>query len=109
MLDGEGKSDGRIGIALMDNATILALNKRFLDHDEPTDVLSFPLSDPGSRKLEGDLAIGAEMALAQAAVRDHDVQAVLEEVAGHHPGADEPPEGLRVAVEERGDRQRRRE
>ncbi len=40
---------------------------------------------------------------------DHDVQAVLEEVAGHHPGADEPPEGLRVAVEERGDRQRRRE
>jgi len=77
VLDGEGKGDGRVGIALMDNATIHALNKRFLDHDEPTDVLSFPLSDPGSRKLEGDLAVGAEMAQTQAAARGHDVQAEL--------------------------------
>ena len=77
VLDGEGKGDGRVGIALMDNATIHALNKRFLNHDEPTDVLSFPLSDPGSRKLEGDLAVGAEMAQAQAAARGHDVQAEL--------------------------------
>jgi probable rRNA maturation factor len=77
VLDGEGKADGRVGIALMDNATIHALNKRFLDHDEPTDVLSFPLSDPGSRTLEGDLAVGAELAQAQAAARGHDVQAEL--------------------------------
>ena len=77
VLDGEGKGDGRVGIALMDNATIHALNKRFLNHDEATDVLSFPLSDPGSRKLEGDLAIGAEVAQAQAAARGHDVQAEL--------------------------------
>ncbi len=77
VLDGEGQGDGRVGIALMDNAAIHALNKRFLEHDEPTDVLSFPLSDPGSRKLEGDLAVGAEMAQAQAKARGHDVRAEL--------------------------------
>src|SRR4051795_2522863 len=77
VLEGEEVADYEISLALMDNATIHALNKRFLDHDEPTDVLSFPLSDPGSRKLEGDLAIGAELAQAQAAARGHDVQAEL--------------------------------
>src|SRR5436309_1324710 len=77
VLEGEGKGDGRVGIAVMDNASIHALNKRFLDHDEPTDVLSFPLTDPGSRKFEGDLAIGAEVAQAQAAARGHDVQVEL--------------------------------
>jgi probable rRNA maturation factor len=77
VLEGEGKGDGRVGIALMDNASIHALNKRYLDHDEPTDVLSFPLTEPGTRRLEGDLAIGAEVAQAQANVRGHDVQAEL--------------------------------
>ena len=77
VLDGEGKADGRIGIALMDNATIHALNKRFLDHDEPTDVLSFPLSEPGGRKLTGELVLGVEVAQAQASSRGHDVQAEL--------------------------------
>src|SRR5947209_8416562 len=73
----EGFSEAEISLAFVDNLAIHQLNKRFLDHDEPTDVLSFPLSDPGSRKLEGDLALGAELAQAQAAARGHDVQAEL--------------------------------
>jgi len=77
VLEGEGKGDGRVGIAVMDNSSIHALNKRYLDHDEPTDVLSFPLTEPGTRRLEGDLAIGAEVAQAQATARGHDVQAEL--------------------------------
>jgi probable rRNA maturation factor len=77
VLDGEGVSDADISLAFVDNATIHALNKRYLNHDEPTDVLSFPLSEPGAKKLAGELVIGAEVALAEAQRRGHDVQAEL--------------------------------
>ncbi len=77
VLDGEGVEDAQISLAFVDNPTIHQLNKRYLNHDEPTDVLSFPLSEPGARKLTGELVIGAEVALAQAQARGHEVQAEL--------------------------------
>src|SRR5690348_523804 len=77
VLDGEGVADYEISLAFVDNPTIHRLNQRYLDHDESTDVLSFPLSEPGARKLSGELVIGAEVAQAQAAARGHDVQAEL--------------------------------
>jgi len=77
VLEGESVADAEISLAFVDNPTIHQLNKRYLQHDEPTDVLSFPLSDPGSRKLAGELVLGAEIAQAQAAERGHDVQAEL--------------------------------
>ena len=77
VLDGESIVDAEISVAFVDNPTIHALNKRYLNHDEPTDVLSFPLSDPGAKKLSGELVIGAEVALEQAVDRRHDVQAEL--------------------------------
>jgi probable rRNA maturation factor len=77
VLEGEGRPDAEISLAFVDNATIHTLNKRYLNHDEPTDVLSFPLSDPKSKRLSGELVIGAEVALAQATERGHDVQAEL--------------------------------
>ncbi len=40
-------------------------------------LLSFPLGEPNSSRLSGELVIGAEVALAQAAERGHDVQAEL--------------------------------
>jgi probable rRNA maturation factor len=64
VLEGEGAPDAEISLAFVDNATIHTLNKRYLDHDEPTDVLSFPLSEPPAKKLAGELVIGAEVALA---------------------------------------------
>src|SRR5437762_13323892 len=77
VLEGEAVKHYEISLAFVDNPTIHRLNKRFLDHDEPTDVLSFPLSDAGARKLQGELVLGAEVALAQATERGHDVKAEL--------------------------------
>jgi probable rRNA maturation factor len=77
VLAGEGIEEGDISLAFVDNATIHRLNLRYLDHDEPTDVLSFPLGEPGSRKLAGELVIGAEVAKSQADSRGHAVGAEL--------------------------------
>jgi probable rRNA maturation factor len=77
VLTGEEIGDYEISLAFVDNPTIHRLNKRYLDHDEPTDVLSFPLSDPKAKKLTGELVVGVEVARAQAAERGHDVQAEL--------------------------------
>jgi probable rRNA maturation factor len=77
VLDGEGVNNAEVSLAFVDNATIHRLNLRYLQHDEPTDVLSFPLSEPNARKLTGELIIGAEVAKAQVEERGHDVRAEL--------------------------------
>jgi probable rRNA maturation factor len=77
VLEGEQVADYEISLAFVDDPTIHQLNRRYLQHDEPTDVLSFPLSEPGARKLVGELVLGAEVAQAQARERGHDVQAEL--------------------------------
>jgi len=77
VLEGEGVSAGKITVALFDDATIHALNKRHLNHDEPTDVLAFPYSEPTAKKVEADIAVGAGVAKAAAEERGHDVQAEL--------------------------------
>jgi probable rRNA maturation factor len=77
VLDGEGVQDAEISLAFVDNPTIHRLNQRYLQHDEPTDVLSFPLSEANAVKLAGELVIGVEVALDQAAQRGHDVQTEL--------------------------------
>src|SRR6059036_1802362 len=77
VLAGEQVGDYEISLAFVDNATIHRLNKQYLDHDEPTDVLSFPYSAANAKKLEGELVLGAEIALEQAKERGHDVQSEL--------------------------------
>lgn len=73
----ENVADYEISLAFVDNETIHVLNKRYLNHDEPTDILTFPLSDPSARKLQGELVIGAEVAQEYAADRGIDVQLEL--------------------------------
>jgi probable rRNA maturation factor len=98
VLEGEGVGDAEISLAFVDNPTIQTLNRRYLQHDEPTDVLSFPLSE-GGKRLSGELVVGAEVALAQARARGHDVQAELAlyvihgllHLCGHD---DKSPEGV---------------
>ena len=77
VLEGEEIHDAEVSLAFVDNTTIQQLNKRYLQHDEPTDVLSFPLSEPNARRLAGELVIGAEVAQVEAQSRGHPVQAEL--------------------------------
>jgi probable rRNA maturation factor len=67
-----------ISVAVVDNATIWRLNRRHLQHDYPTDVLSFLLeSNPveysvggprgAGRTLEGEVIVSAEMAMQMSA------------------------------------------
>ncbi len=73
VLAGEGVREGKVTLAFVDNAHIHRLNKQFLNHDEPTDVLTFPSSPPGAKKLEGEVVIGYEVAAEYAADRGHEV------------------------------------
>jgi probable rRNA maturation factor len=77
VLDGENEENAEISLAFVDNDTIHGLNRRYLDHDEPTDVLSFPLSVPGAERLSGELVVGAGVARVHAEERGHDVEAEL--------------------------------
>jgi probable rRNA maturation factor len=54
-----------ISVAVVDDATIHALNRKFLKHDYPTDVLSFTL-DASSDHLDGEIILSADTAAAAA-------------------------------------------
>jgi probable rRNA maturation factor len=77
VLTGEAIKEAKISLAFVDDAIIAGLNKRFLDHEGPTDVITFPLSGRGARKLEGEVVIGVEVAQREAAERGHDVNTEL--------------------------------
>lgn len=68
VLQGEGIADAKLTLAFMTDAAIHALNKRFLDHDEPTDVITFPYT---KKPLHADLAISTETAQRAAEERGH--------------------------------------
>ncbi|HVA45706.1 MAG TPA: rRNA maturation RNase YbeY [Pirellulales bacterium] len=65
VLSGEGIAEGEISLAVVDDPTIHALNRRWLDHDEPTDVLSFVL-EQADGYLDGEIIVSADTARARA-------------------------------------------
>ena len=73
VLEGEGVREAKVTLAFVDSAHIHRLNKQFLGHDEPTDVITFPYTDPGAKKLEGEVVIGYEVARENAADRGHEL------------------------------------
>ena len=77
VLEGERVKEAKISIAFVDDATIANLNKRFLDHEGPTDVITFPYSGPKAKKLEGEVVIGIEVAMREAVERKHEVNVEL--------------------------------
>jgi probable rRNA maturation factor len=74
VLMGEGVKNAQISLAFVDNVTIQRLNRRYLNHNRPTDVLSFPLGGANDRILSGEIVVGAEVAAAEANRRGTDVQ-----------------------------------
>ena len=105
VLDGENVADAEISLAFVDNPTIHRLNQRYLQHDEPTDVLSFPLSEANAARLAGELVLGVEVAIEQAANRGHDIQVELSlyVIHGllHLCGYDDHDDDDRAAMRER--------
>lgn len=65
-LGAAGIDQAAISVALVDDATIQAVNRRHLAHDWPTDVITFPLSEPDEPRLAAELVVSAEMASATA-------------------------------------------
>jgi probable rRNA maturation factor len=62
VLSGEGISAGEISLAVVDDEAIHELNRRWLEHDEPTDVLSFVLEEADGYR-EGEIIVSADTAL----------------------------------------------
>jgi probable rRNA maturation factor len=77
VLQGEGVRAGSVTLAFVDSPHIHRLNKQFLDHDEPTDVLTFPYSEPKAKKLEAEIVMGYQVAQEQATERGHALTAEL--------------------------------
>jgi probable rRNA maturation factor len=63
VLRGEGIHNAVISCAIVGDAEIHSLNRRFLQHDYPTDIITFPLEDS---PLEAELVISADTARRQA-------------------------------------------
>lgn len=67
IVDDAGTKTGRIGIVLVDNETIQQYNRDFLQHDYPTDVISFPIEDRlADGHLEGEILACTQVALDRA-------------------------------------------
>jgi probable rRNA maturation factor len=61
ILQDAGIASGEVSIAVVDDARMHELNRRYLEHDYPTDVLSFVLARDGDR-LDGQIVVSAEYA-----------------------------------------------
>jgi probable rRNA maturation factor len=62
VLQGERIQAATVSIAVVDDETIRDLNRRYLEHDYATDVLSFTL-ERDERCLEGEVVVSAETAV----------------------------------------------
>jgi probable rRNA maturation factor len=74
-----------VTLAFVNNKTIKELNKKFLDKDAPTDVLSFPVRERGAdgKYYLGDILISVQRALDQSAVQKHSLEKELDILTIH--------------------------
>lgn len=63
---------GTLSVAVVTDAAIREINRRFLDHDYATDVIAFPLDES-----DGEVVVSAERAIEEAGERGVDATAEL--------------------------------
>jgi rRNA maturation RNase YbeY len=100
VLRSEGVAEAELSVTFLEDAEIRGLNRSYLGHDRPTDVITFPLHDEGQPVL-ADLYIGADQAERQAAEWDVPLDEELVRLVVHgtlHALGHDHPEG--------GDRER---
>ena len=67
VLQGAGIRSAEISIAIVDDAQMHSLNRQYLGHDYPTDVLSFVLEhDAAAGSLDGEIIASADYAAREA-------------------------------------------
>jgi probable rRNA maturation factor len=96
-LNHENIEDAELSVTLLDDGEIADINTRFLQHDGPTDVVSFALYEDGETPV-GDVYIGYEQAVRQASVNNVTpveelvrltVHGVLHVLGHDHPAGDD--------------------
>jgi probable rRNA maturation factor len=101
-LEHEGITRAAVSLTLMDDAGMAGLNQQYLQHEGPTDVLSFPLYAPGEWPV-GDIYIGYDQARRQAEQLQQPFEAELARLAIHGTlhvlGFTHPEEGSREESE----------
>jgi probable rRNA maturation factor len=77
--------DPEVTLALVNDSPMRTLNRRFLNKDGPTDVLSFPVreSGPDGKYYLGDIIISVPCAARQSKTLGHSLQHELEFLTVH--------------------------
>jgi probable rRNA maturation factor len=78
----ENVAEAQLSVTLLDDDAIAALNREYLSHDGPTDVISFPLFEE-NEPIVGDVYIGAQQAARQAAANALSVDEELVRLTVH--------------------------
>jgi probable rRNA maturation factor len=98
----ENVDDASISVTLLNDTRIRAMNRKYLEHDTVTDVISFPLYERGERPV-GDVYIGYEQAERQASDADVDIPEEVSRLAIHGTlhvlGYDHPEDETRTKSE----------
>lgn len=82
VLGAEGVEAGEVSVTLLDDASIQEMNRDYLGHDRPTDVISFTLHGADEPPL-GDVYIGFDQAVRQAVREEVAVREELARLAIH--------------------------
>jgi probable rRNA maturation factor len=92
VLAAEGAGPTQMGVVVTDDATVRDLNQRYLDVDEPTDVLSFGLGEkadapfalpPGEAPSLGEVIIAYPTAVRQGEEQGHSVETEVAHLLVH--------------------------
>ncbi len=81
VLESEGYDLGDLNYIFCDDNYLLEINKKYLDHDTLTDIITFDYTD--NKVLSGDIFISIERVRENAAMLDVDVKNELLRVMAH--------------------------